>query len=273
MANNGNEVGLVARLNVFETLKNLTDSIRLFSSHLADVNVLSNISEKLNAIQKKIDKNVPDDDIIESLCLSDLFEWRKQLLDISSKKGDSAFLSESLEYIDLFIELARAKDTSLSFLVMCSNDELSSLIYWILTEARLDKNGAVIQSPRKIRPYYSATLTEAKDDLHEVLPMIEECILMEENNKALKSRYRNLLLKVCDSFKVNYHPLSSIELLEQELLQKIWDLPFEKLTAMDIRQISLEQFRQFKFYTEWSTEYNMAIPCVLLIAAYRKKYC
>ena len=273
MADNGNEDRFVARLNVFETLMNLTDSIRLFSSHNADANVLSDIGEKLGAIQKKIDKKVPDEKIIESLCLSDLYEWRKQLLDIGTKKGQSAFMSESIEYIDLFIELARAKDTSLSFLAMCSNDELSSLTYWILTEAKLDKNGTLIESSRIIRPYYLATLTEGKDDLHIVLPMIEESILMQENNKAIESRYKSLLLKVCDSFRVNYHPLSSIEMLEKELLQKIWDLPFEKLTAKDIKQISLEQFRQFKFYTEWSTEYNMVIPCVLLIAAYRQKYC
>ena len=274
MEKNVNGANDAVNLNIFQTFKNWADSTRLFSSARTTESIVpSDIRQKLKEIEKKVDEQVSDEKIIESLNLSDLFDWRSQLCQMLKIHDGSNELTESIEYLDLFIELAKEKNKSLDFLDMCSNEELSSLVYWIRTEVRLDKNGTIVESPRKISSFYHYAFNGAKDNLHTVLPMIEECILMEESVKAIESRYRNLLLKVCDTFKVNYHPLTSEELLEKELLQKIWDLPFDKLTAKDIRQICLEHFRQFRFYSEWFTEYNKVIPCVLLIAAYRYKYC
>lgn len=273
------EIQQIESTSLVHTLSSIIDNLLTYSLLLkesaeqsGDYKFLADIVEKLKGVKKQLEENIQEDEIIGSLNLSQFFEWKDRIQDIKKRNHSKLeLLSESLESMDLLVELAQNRD--LVFLKNCSNDELYSILYWLFTDARLDKDGTLKETPKMIPPYYATAFVNSKDNLSNVLPMIEECFLMEESVKALQSRYRNLLKKVCDSFHVNYHPQTDVELLEKELLQKVWDLPFEKLTVKDIKQISLEHFRNFKFYTEWTVDYNKVIPCVLLIASYRQKYC
>ena len=184
-------------------------------------------------------------------------------------KRETGTSAQMKELLGMLIEATRSDE--LAFLGGCSQEELSTIHYWLTKEVKIEKDGSVTEKIRELEPVFFDSFISS-DNLGEKLVYIEESILRMDNEKAAKDRYRSLLKKVCDQFEVNYHPLTETPLLERELLQKVWDLEFEKLTVEDIRQISLEKFRRFKFYTEWITNYSSAIPIVLLIASYRRKF-
>lgn len=164
-------------------------------------------------------------------------------------------------------------DSEIRFLYNCSNDELLFLTNWLIYEEEDEKEKKITKRSRESISGTAAFKSYYPSQLHKILPLIVN-ELLEFGSNVLSSRetYRGILIKVCDEFEVNYHPLITTQCLECELLKKVWDLPLKKLTLEDINQISIEKTRSISRTMDgiWSrASYRVIIPCVLIIAFYR----
>ena len=182
--------------------------------------------------------------------------------------NDVLILEESSDGLIKLNELIYEKDKDLGFLVFCKNEELQNLIRWIAYDPEDKKT--------RLREHIVSI-----DDFQEkfercpralLLSIVDEIQGFSTHMVIGQGKYRDALTKVCDYFKVNYHPLLDTDKLELELIKKLWDLGIDRLNETDIHRLSLDLTSSINKYCDglFSTaSYRVIIPCVLHIAYYR----
>lgn len=136
------------------------------------------------------------------------------------------------------METQFSNDKDLMFLKDCSNEHLKLLVDLLIYDEKNKLRWTEELSQKKsFRENYP-------DSIKNMLPdIIDELQRFGGNTIRNYFRghgvsYREILMKVCKSQKVNFNKAISAELLEQYLLQKILLTSVDKMTEEDVRHLS-----------------------------------
>ena len=128
-------------------------------------------------------------------------------------------------------------DKDLMFLYNCSNDNLKLLVdilaYDKDGEARLTEELTTNYDFKKSYP----------NNIKAILPLVINELQCFGGNTILNMfrghgvHYREILIKVCKQYKVNFNKDASVDLMEKYLLQKILLMAAEKMTDEDVKHL------------------------------------
>ena len=128
-------------------------------------------------------------------------------------------------------------DKDLMFLYNCSNDDLKLLVDILIYDKDGDKRWTELLSVNE--EFKKAYPTNIKS----VLPMVIDELQCFGGNSFLNIfrghgvNYKEILIKVCKQYKVNFNKDSSAELLERYLLQKLLFITVENMTDEDVKHL------------------------------------
>lgn len=154
-------------------------------------------------------------------------------------------------------------DKDLMFLYNCSNDDLKLLVDILIYDKDGNKRFTELLSVNE--EFKKAYPTNIKS----VLPMVIDELQCFGGNSFLNIlrghgvSYREILIKVCKQYKVNFNKDSSAELLERYLLQKILFISVEKMTDEDVKHLGYVKTQTKDILLKNITNFHLADPLII----------
>lgn len=155
-------------------------------------------------------------------------------------------------------------DKDLMFLYNCSNDNLKLLANAII----YDKDGKKRWSSKGVA---NEEFDKAynNNDIKSLLPIIIDELQRYGGNSFLNIcrghgvSYKEILIKVCKQYNVNFNKDASTELLERFLLQKILLISAEKMTDEDVRHLGDINTRSKDLLLKNITLFHLGDPLII----------
>ena len=142
-------------------------------------------------------------------------------------------------------------DKDLMFLYNCSNDNLKLLAEVVIYDTKDGKKrwGSKLSTDKEFDKAYNT------NNIKTILPKVIDESQRYGGNSYLNIfrgrgvSYKEILIKVCKQYKVNFNKDASAELLERFLLQKILLIAAEKMTDEDVKHLSNTQTKDLLLKT------------------------
>lgn len=154
------------------------------------------------------------------------------------------------------------EDKDLMFLYNCSNDNLKLLAEVVIFDKDGNKRWSSKQSTDK--DFDDAYNT---NNIKAILPIVIDELQRYGGNSFFNIfrghgvSYREILIKVCKQYKVNFNKDASSELLERFLLQKILLIAAEKMTDEDVKHLSKTQTKSMLLKN--ITKFHIGDPLII----------
>ena len=153
-------------------------------------------------------------------------------------------------------------DKDLMFLYNCSNDNLKLLAEVVIFDKDGKKRWSSKQSTDK-----NFDNAYKSNNIKAILPIVRDELQHYGGNSFLNFfrghgvSYKEILIKVCKQYKVNFNKDASAELLERFLLQKILLIAAEKMTDEDVKHLSYTQTKDMLLKN--ITNFHLGDPLII----------
>ena len=210
-------------------------------------------------------------------CFGNIIKLYEDKYQLQHYRGEDIAIKSHLAEYKIVIDdlICSSVIPQLAFLADLKEEVLLNFAKWTLYKPVL-KDANIIFESRNIfsGPHAASLLSMCEKRKKWLLPLSSFLFVKAGKCKSGESdKYHSILVDVCRNAGVNFHPLTSTSLLETELLQKLWDLPFDAIEIEDVNQISIEKVLSLKILDKAvGPDLSIIFPCVLTCVYYRMKY-